>query len=270
MAPDTIYNGVWEYAPDFKNDAQWRAGATVTNITNKDGVLTATDRRHGHHRLADESALSIHRRRPCRRRRRLCFRDWFHKSERLEAGFTRRWRRWPSLTASSKAARPWQRVLAQMHLDGQSFAKRRQNHERHPDGAAGHAVHDRGRQQFHLLGAHGRQERRKRRQAFEDHAQLGRKVEDTPAESLRISRLSGQRRQERRHGCGVPVERRHGPRRRRHHGLSFPAFGPSRHEMAHVSQFRQVRFQDARQRQDPLHASASRPVDARHRPITGT
>ena len=42
MVPDTIYNGVWEYAPDFKNDAQWRAGATVTNITNNDGVLTAT------------------------------------------------------------------------------------------------------------------------------------------------------------------------------------------------------------------------------------
>ena len=43
MAPDTIYNGVWEYAPDFKNDSQWRAGATVTNITNKDGVLAAAD-----------------------------------------------------------------------------------------------------------------------------------------------------------------------------------------------------------------------------------
>ena len=43
MAPDTIYNGVWEYAPDFKNDSQWRAGATVTNIANKDGVLTAAE-----------------------------------------------------------------------------------------------------------------------------------------------------------------------------------------------------------------------------------
>ena len=43
MVPDTIYNGVWEYAPDFKNDAQWRAGATVVNITNQDGVLTAAD-----------------------------------------------------------------------------------------------------------------------------------------------------------------------------------------------------------------------------------
>ena len=43
MVPDTIYNGVWEYAPDFKNDPQWRAGATVTNITNQNGVLTATD-----------------------------------------------------------------------------------------------------------------------------------------------------------------------------------------------------------------------------------
>jgi hypothetical protein len=43
MVSDTIYNGVWEYAPDFKNDAQWRAGATATNIANKDGVLTAAD-----------------------------------------------------------------------------------------------------------------------------------------------------------------------------------------------------------------------------------
>ncbi len=43
MVPDTIYNGLWEYAPDFQNDAQWRAGATVTNIANQDGVLTATD-----------------------------------------------------------------------------------------------------------------------------------------------------------------------------------------------------------------------------------
>ncbi len=43
IVPDTIYNGVWEYVPDFKNDPQWRAGATVTNITNKDGVLAATD-----------------------------------------------------------------------------------------------------------------------------------------------------------------------------------------------------------------------------------
>lgn len=40
--PDTIYNGLWEYAPDFTNDSQWRAGATVTNITNEGGVLTAT------------------------------------------------------------------------------------------------------------------------------------------------------------------------------------------------------------------------------------
>jgi len=43
IVPDTIYNGLWEYAPDFHNDSQWRAGATVTNITNKDGVLTATE-----------------------------------------------------------------------------------------------------------------------------------------------------------------------------------------------------------------------------------
>ena len=42
-APDTIYNGLWEYAPDLHNDSQWRAGATVTNITNKDGVLKAND-----------------------------------------------------------------------------------------------------------------------------------------------------------------------------------------------------------------------------------
>ena len=43
MVPDTIYNGLWEYAPDFHHDPQWRAGATVTNITNRDGVLTAAD-----------------------------------------------------------------------------------------------------------------------------------------------------------------------------------------------------------------------------------
>ncbi|MFC1634193.1 putative Ig domain-containing protein [Planctomycetota bacterium] len=43
IVPDTIYNGLWEYAPDFNNDSQWRAGATVTNITNEGGVLTATE-----------------------------------------------------------------------------------------------------------------------------------------------------------------------------------------------------------------------------------
>ncbi len=43
IAPDTIYNGIWEYTPDFHNDSQWRAGATVTNIANHDGVLTAAD-----------------------------------------------------------------------------------------------------------------------------------------------------------------------------------------------------------------------------------
>ena len=53
-----------------------------------------------------------------------------------------------------------------------------------------------------------------------------------PPESARIANISGQWRRERRHGCGVSVERRHGPRRRVHHGSSFPAFGPSRHEMA--------------------------------------
>jgi len=41
--PDTIYNGLWEYTPDFKNDSQWRAGATVVNITNHDGILIAAD-----------------------------------------------------------------------------------------------------------------------------------------------------------------------------------------------------------------------------------
>jgi hypothetical protein len=43
IVPDTIYNGLWEYTPNFNNDSQWRAGATVTNITNKGGVLTATE-----------------------------------------------------------------------------------------------------------------------------------------------------------------------------------------------------------------------------------
>jgi hypothetical protein len=43
MAPDTIYNGIWEYAPNFKHDAQWRTGAAVTNIANHNGVLTAAD-----------------------------------------------------------------------------------------------------------------------------------------------------------------------------------------------------------------------------------
>jgi hypothetical protein len=43
ISSDTIYNGLWEYAPDFHNDPQWRAGASVTNITCKDGILTATD-----------------------------------------------------------------------------------------------------------------------------------------------------------------------------------------------------------------------------------
>jgi hypothetical protein len=57
------------------------------------------------------------------------------------------------------------------------------------------------------------------------HAYLGRKVEDTPSETAQISRLSGRRRRERRHGCGVPVERRHGPGWRRRNGLSCPAFG---------------------------------------------
>lgn len=42
-APDTIYNGLWEYVPDFLNDSQWRAGAAVTNVANKDGALTASD-----------------------------------------------------------------------------------------------------------------------------------------------------------------------------------------------------------------------------------
>ena len=43
FAPDSVCNGLWEYAPDFRNDAQWRAGATVTDIVNQDGVLTAKD-----------------------------------------------------------------------------------------------------------------------------------------------------------------------------------------------------------------------------------
>ena len=155
MVPDTIYNGIWEYAPDFKNDAQWRAGATVTNITNKDGVLTADGRRHRHHRLADESALSIRRRHPGCRRRRLCFRDWFPRSERLGSPFTRRWRRWRSSTASSKAAPTMaNEYWIKCTLTGKASLERRQNQERHPDGAAGHAVHDRGKQPFHLLGAH--------------------------------------------------------------------------------------------------------------------
>lgn len=47
LAPNTIYNGLWEYAPDFQNDSQWRAGATVTNITNKDGVLMAAEGKTG-------------------------------------------------------------------------------------------------------------------------------------------------------------------------------------------------------------------------------
>ncbi len=189
MAPDTIYNGVWEYAPDFKNDSQWRAGATVTNITNKDGVLTAADGGTGTivwqmkvpyqfvggtlAAAGDGYAFEIGFPDP---------KDW-------RRPFTRRWRRWPSLTASSKAARPTgNEYWLKCTLTGKASLTRRQNQERHPDGAAGHAVHDRGRQPFHVRGAHGRQKRRKRRQASEDHAHLGRTVEDTPSESARISR----------------------------------------------------------------------------------
>jgi hypothetical protein len=42
-APDTIYNGLWQYVPDFHADSQWRAGAAATNITNRDGILKAGD-----------------------------------------------------------------------------------------------------------------------------------------------------------------------------------------------------------------------------------
>ncbi len=42
MAPDTIYNGLWQYAPDFKNDS-CGGSATAANITNQGGVLTAAD-----------------------------------------------------------------------------------------------------------------------------------------------------------------------------------------------------------------------------------
>lgn len=42
-APDTINNGLWEYAPDFRNDRQWREGAAAVNVAGADGVLTAKD-----------------------------------------------------------------------------------------------------------------------------------------------------------------------------------------------------------------------------------
>ncbi len=265
MVPDTIYNGVWEYAPDFQNDAQWRAGATVDEHHQHGRCPDGRGRRHGHHRLAYESALSVRRRHAGRHGRRLCVRGWFLKPEGLEEDrLTRRWRPWPSLTASSKAARPrgneyWLKctLTGNASLSGVNI---KNDIQMAPLAMPSMTVGD---NRFTYLEHTDDRSGAQRRQASEDHAQLGRTVEDTPSASVRISRLSGQRRQERRHGCGVPVERRHGPRRRRHHGLPFPAFGPSRHAMADVSQFRQVHFQDARPRQDPLYASASRPLDAR-------
>ena len=84
MVPDTICNGVWEYAPDFKNDGSGGAGATVADITNKRRRPDGYGRRDGHHRLADEVSLRIRRGHPCRRRRRIRVRDRVHRPERLE------------------------------------------------------------------------------------------------------------------------------------------------------------------------------------------
>ena len=137
----------------------------MTNITNKDGVLTATDGGTGTivwqmkvpyqfiggtlAAAGDGYAFEIGFLDP---------KDWRKTVYTPLATLAEFDGKFKGRTADGE------RVLAQMHLDGQSFAERRQNQERHPDGAAGHAVHDRGKQQFHVLGAHGRQERRKRRQ----------------------------------------------------------------------------------------------------------
>ena len=40
LYPDTIYNGNWEYQPDFAKDV-WRKGATVENVTASSGTLAA-------------------------------------------------------------------------------------------------------------------------------------------------------------------------------------------------------------------------------------
>ncbi len=263
IVPDAIYNGLWQYAPDFKNDSQWRAGATVTNVTNKDGVLTAADRGTGaivwQMRVPYQfvgGALAV-----------------AGDGYAFEIGFP-----------NPKDGKPAYTALAALaDFDGKFKGRTAMGNEYSikctltgKASLAGLTIKNDiqmaplampsmtvGNNSFTYL-EHTDNRSGASSKAFEDHAQLGRKVEDTPSESTRLARLSGQRRQERRYGCGVPMERRRGPGRRRHHGLSFPAFGPSRHAMAHVSQFRQIHFKNARQRPGPLRASAARTVDARH------
>ena len=84
MVPDTIYNGLWEYAPDFKTDSQWRAGATVTNVTNRNGVLTATDGSTGTIVWPMKTPYQFVGGDPLRLRRRIRVCRWFPGPERLE------------------------------------------------------------------------------------------------------------------------------------------------------------------------------------------
>ncbi len=211
--PDTIYNGLWEYAPDFQERSAVAGRRGRDEHRQQRRRPHGSGRWHGHHRMAHEECPINSSAAPLLPQAT----DMLSRlvsSTRKTGGrpFTRRWQRWPSLTASSKAAPPtrseyWLRCT----LTGKASLERRQHPERYPDGAAGHAVDDRGRQPFHVLGAHGQQDRRQRRQASEDHAHLGRKVEDAPAKAPESPVYPAHGGTERRHGRGVPVERRHGP-----------------------------------------------------------
>ncbi len=183
-APNTIYNGLWEYAPDLTIDSQWRAGATVTNIANNGGVLTAADGGTGTivwpmktpyqfvgGTLAAQGegyAFEVGFTDTKDRRKTI----WTHVA--ALADFDARFK---GRTADARE------VLAQMHPDGQSLAQGRENPERHPDGATGHAIHDCRQQRLHLPGAHRRQKRRQHREAPQDHPHLGRTLQDPPSET---------------------------------------------------------------------------------------
>ena len=208
MVPDTIYNGVWEYAPDFKNDAQWRAGATVTNITNKDGVLTATDGGTGTivwqmkvpyqfvgGTLAAEGdgyAFEIGFADP---------KDWKTAYTPLTtlAEFDGKFQGrtatgneyWIKCTLTGKASLSGVKIkndiqMAPLAMPSMTVGENRFTYVEHTDNRSG------ANAARHLRITHNWVERSKTR----------------PPKSVRISRISGQRRHERRHGCGVRVERR--------------------------------------------------------------
>jgi hypothetical protein len=258
ISPYVLCNGLWEYRPDFTDDATWRNGTVAaTNVVNTAGALTAAAGQTGTiiWKIASPYAIVGGRIAPAGSGYSFSFsRDnvaWQPVSGTDLNGH------FPTIRDSfaDKSFPPCYRYYLKCELSG-------------GDKLTGLSIVNDLQMSAMLMPGMVVGDNTflytDRRPQCANYPRLGGTIGDQPAQCASVSDIPDQRRRERRNRHRISMDRTDRPRRRRDRGLPVRAFRTARHEISPVAQFSEIAVQDIRQREIAIYAALSGHVDARH------